>query len=101
MELIKQIKECEAQAQQIVEQAKTEAAGRAEKERRKRQQALQQAEQNRREAVEKAAAQAQLEGLKEVERLKADAQHRCRQLHDKAKGRIDAAVAKVTSYIRG
>ncbi len=59
MELIKKIKKAEAQAQEIIEQAKIEAAGRAEEGRENRHQALIDAEQHRKKATEAAIAEAQ------------------------------------------
>ena len=47
MELIKQIKQAEAQAQQIIDQAKADAAKQAEEGRQNRQRAMTKAEQQR------------------------------------------------------
>jgi vacuolar-type H+-ATPase subunit H len=51
MELIKQIKQAEAQAQEIIEKARTDAVKQADEGRRKRQAAIDQAEQERRKAT--------------------------------------------------
>ena len=101
MELIKKIKQTEAQAQQIIEQAKTDAAGRAEKMREDQRIALGQDEQERKKAVEAAVATAQSQGLEETERLKTQAEKDRRQLRDKANTKMPAAVAKVMDYLKG
>ena len=101
MELIKKIKQTETQAQQIVEQARADAAGRAEKMREDQHAALGQAEQERKKAVEAAVATAQSQGLGEAEQLKAQAEQDRRQLRDKANAKMPAAVAKVMDYLKG
>ena len=99
MELIKKIKQTEAQAQQIIEQAKTEAAGQAEHERQSREQALAQAEQKRKKAIEDAIDAAQEQGLAEIEALKAQAEKDRQHLRDRADSKMAAAVAKVMDYL--
>jgi len=101
MELIKKIKETEAQAQQIIEQAGADAVSRAEKMREDQRVALAQAEQERKKAVEAAVAKAQSQGLEETEKLKAQAEKDRRQLRDKANAKMPAAVARVMDYLKG
>ena len=101
MELIKKIKQTEAQAQQIIEQARADAAGRAEKMREDQRIALGQDEQERKKAVEAAVATAQSQGLEETERLKTQAEKDRRKLRDKANAKMPAAVAKVMDYLKG
>lgn len=101
MELIKKIKQTEAQAQQIIEQARADAAGRAEKMREDQRIALGQDEQERKKAVEAAVATAQSQGLEETEQLKTQAEKDRRQLRDKANTKMPAAVAKVMDYLKG
>ncbi len=101
MELIKKIKQSEAQAQEIIEQAKVEAAKQAEKGRENRLEAMTEAEQQRKEATEAAIAEAQSQGSAEVERLKAQAEDQRRQLRDKTANKMATAAAKVMDYLRG
>ena len=101
MELIKKIKQAETQAQEIIENAKTQAAGQAEKDRENRQKALLEVEQQRNKATEAAIAAAQSQGRAEVENLKEQAENRRRQLHDKAGSRMATAAARVMDYLRG
>ena len=101
MELIKKIKQTETQAQEIIEQAKADAAGRAEKLREDHRQNLEQAEKERKKAVEAAVAEAQSQGLAEAEQLEAQAEKDRRKLRDKANARMAGAAAKVMDYLRG
>jgi len=101
MELIKQIKQTEAEAQQIIEQAKNQAAREAEQGRIARRKALEQAEQERKRAIEAAISAAQTQGQTEVERLKAEATKQRKAIRDYAAGRTPGAVAKVVNHIRG
>jgi V/A-type H+-transporting ATPase subunit G/H len=100
MELIKQIKQSEAQARQIIDQAKIDAAKQAEVGRQNRQQDLAKAEQQRTKATESAVAAAQKEASAEVENLKAKAENERQQLRDKANTKMPPAVAKVMEYLR-
>jgi vacuolar-type H+-ATPase subunit H len=101
MELIKKIKQTETQAQEIIEQAKADALGRTEKMREEQRLALEQAEQERKKATEAAVAQAQSQGLREAEQLKAQAEKDRRKLCDKANAKMAGAIAKVMDYLRG
>jgi len=101
MELIKKIKQSEAQAQEIIEQAKADAARQAGKGRESRLAALTQAEQRRKKATEAAVAEARAQGRSEIEQLKAQAEDQRRQLREKAANKIAAAAAKVMDYLRG
>lgn len=101
MELIKKIKQTEAQAQEIIEKAKADAVSRAEKMREDQRVALGRAEQERKKAIEAAVATAQSQGLEEAEKLKAQAEKDRRQLRDKANAKMPAAVARVMDYLKG
>ncbi|MHC4620069.1 MAG: hypothetical protein ACYTEQ_20165 [Planctomycetota bacterium] len=101
MELIKKIKQTEAEAQEIVERAKAEAATRAEQRRKSRSQVLEQAEQQRKKTIEAAVARAESEGLAEVQQLKAKAEKDRRLLRDKVNPRIGPGVARVMDYLKG
>jgi V/A-type H+-transporting ATPase subunit G/H len=99
MELIKKIKQSEAQARQIIEQAKADVAKQAEQARKDRQQALAKAEQERKKTVEAAVAAAEKEALAEVEKLNAKAEKDRKQLRDNVKDKMAQAVGKVTDYV--
>ena len=101
MELIKKIKQAEAQAQEIIEQAKTAAAAQAEKGRENQLKALEQAEQQRKKTIEDAVAAARTQALAEDENLKAQAEKNRRKLHDKANAKINKIAAKVIDYLKG
>ncbi|MHC4543308.1 MAG: hypothetical protein ACYTDW_00855 [Planctomycetota bacterium] len=100
MELIKQIKQAEAQAQQILDQAKANVARQAEEARKNRQQALAKAEQERTKVTEAAVAAARSQATVEVENLKAKAENSRQQLRDKTNNKMPPAVAKVMEYLR-
>ena len=100
MELIKKIKKAEAQAQEIIEQAKIEAAEQAEEGRENRHQALIDAEQHRKKATEAAIAEAQARGRAEVDKLKAQAESKRQELRNKTGSRMATAAAQVTDYLR-
>ena len=99
MELIKQIKKAEAQAQQIIDQAKADAAKQAEENRKNRQQDLAKAEQQRTKATEAAVATAQAQATAEVETLKAQAEKDRQQLRDHVADKMAQAVGKVMDYV--
>jgi V/A-type H+-transporting ATPase subunit G/H len=101
MELIKKIKKAEAQAQEIIEQARIEAAEQADKDRENRRQALIDAEQHRKRATESAIAEAQARGRAEVDKLKAQAENKRQELRNKTSSRMATAATKVTDYLRG
>ena len=101
MELIKKIKQTEAEAQEIVERARAEAASRAEQGREGRGQVLERAEQQRKRTIKAAVVRAESEGLAEVQQLKAQAVEDRKQLRDKVNPRIGPAVAKVMDYLKG
>ena len=101
MELIKKIKQAEAQAQEIVEQAKAKADKLAAEERANRLKRIEEAERQRKKAIEAALSAAKKQGLVEVDNLKAKAEKQRQQLHDKAADKIPAATAKVMEQLRG
>jgi len=101
MELIKKIKQSEAQAQEIIEQAKAEAAGQAEKGRENRFAAMTEVEQQRKKTTEAAIAEAKSKANAEVEKLKAQAQEQRQQLRDKVGSKMATASEKVMDYLRG
>ena len=101
MDLIKKIKQTEAQAQEIIEQARARVAEQAEKERRSRLETLELAEQDRKRATEAAVAAAHSYGLSEIEKLKAQAEEDRRKLNDEVAVKIAPAAAKVMDYLKG
>ena len=100
MELIKKIKHAETQAQEIIEQAGAQAAGQAETGRQNRRQALDEAERERKKAIEAAVAAAQSQGLAEIENLKSQAEKKRHQLREKTSGKMAPAAAKVMDYLK-
>ena len=101
MELIKKIKQAEARAREIIKQAKDETAGRAEKGRRDRLQAVEKTERERKRAIEAAIAEAQSQGLAEIKQLKARAEKNRQKLRDKVDAKTAGAVAKLMEHIKG
>ena len=100
MELIKKIKETEAEAQRLIEQAKTDAAEALSKSRQSEQQAIEQAERDRKKAIDSAIAAGQKQGQAEAQVLKAEGNKKREQLRDKAKSQMNAAVSKVLEHLR-
>ncbi len=101
MELIKKIKQAESEAQEIINRTKSESASQAEQGRINRVDALEQAEQERKKAIDSAVAKAESEGLAEVGNLKSQAENDRQGLRDKSKSKMAGAVAKVAKYLRG
>lgn len=101
MELIKKIKQAEAQARKIIEQAEGEAAGLAQKGRADRANALEQAAAGRKRAIDAAVSLGQSQGQAEIEVLKAEAGRTSQNLRKKAEAKILTAVAKVMEYLKG
>jgi len=100
MELIKKIKQAEAQAQDIIEKAKADAVNQALQGRKKRQEAMVAAEQERRKAIDAAVAKARSQGQAQVKKLKDDSQGRKQQLQDETKVKMAVAVEKVVAYLK-
>jgi vacuolar-type H+-ATPase subunit H len=101
MELIKKIKEAEAQAQEIIDRAKADTVRMAEEGRKKRLAALSEDEQRRKKAITSAVAAAKSDGLAEAQKLKEQARKGRQGLRQKAEGKIAAAVARVMDYLKG
>ena len=62
---------------------------------------MEQAERERRKAIEAAVTEAKTKGQVESNTLMAEGQKKREQLGDKAKERMESAVAKVLEYLRG
>ena len=101
MELIKQIKDAEQQAKEIVETAKAGAVTIAEQGKARQLELRSQAEDERKAAIEKAIAQAEQDGQAEVEELKAQGTAARSELESKARGKMDAAAEKVMDKLKG
>lgn len=101
MELIKKIKQTEEQGREIIEQAKAQAVKQAEQNRQKRLESMAAAEQDRKNAIERSIAQAQTEGLAEIEELKNQAENSRRQLRESVSGKTAPAVQNVMDYLKG
>lgn len=101
MELIRQIRQAEAEAQQLIEKGKADAAALAEQSRQRRRQRLEEAEQQRKKAIESAVARARDQALADAQNLKTKAEQQRRQLRDSVSGKIPSAVAKVVGFLKG
>jgi len=101
MELIKKIKEAEAQGQEIVKEGKLEADELHNRGRTSRNEAMEKAEQERKKAIEAAVAEAGSRGVEEIRQLKAQAEKDQVQLRDMAANKMPAVVSKVMDYVRG
>ena len=101
MELIRKIQQAEAQAQEIIEQAKKEIAKWAQQNRDNQIKAQEEAEQERKKTIEAAIAQAQLQAQKEIETLKAQAQSQQQQIRKIAETKMPQVIAKVVNHITG
>ena len=100
MELIKKIKEAEAQSQEIIDRAKADTVRLAEEGRKKRLAVLSDAEQQRKRAIQSALAAARSQGLAEAQKLKEQARKERQGLRQKAEGKIAAAAARVMNYLK-
>jgi len=101
MELIKKIKQAEAEAQEIIKDAKAETAKQAEEGLDSRKELLAEAERERVKAIEAAIAEAKSQGLKEADGLKAQAEKDREKLRGEAGNKMASAVTKVMDYLRG
>ncbi|MFC1738930.1 Tc toxin subunit A [Planctomycetota bacterium] len=101
MELIKKIKEAEKQAQQIIDKAKSEAAEQIEQFRQRQVQVLEEAEVTRKEQTKAAVAEAETKTKVELQDIQKQADKDRRQLHDKAKAKMDKTIDKVMDYLKG
>ncbi len=100
MELIKQIKEAEAQAKEIVEQAKVDAATITEDAMRRQSEQMDAAQEARKQAIERALGEAESAGQSEVEDLKAQAAEEQQQLQSRAGAKIDHCARRVMDHLR-
>jgi len=95
MELVKKIKETERQAQEIIQQAKRDAARRADEWKEKKSQMLAYAEAERRKTIEENIAKARREADEEIKSLKGAQESKRQELQNKASARKEATVRKI------
>jgi len=100
MELIKQIKEAEAQARETVGQGKKDASRIVDDARKRRQEDRRAAEESRIEAISRAKAEGQTAGEAEIDRLKNEAEQRKRQLQESSGGKVEECVGRVMGYLQ-
>ena len=101
MELIKQIKEAEAEAKKIVEQAKADAVEMGEQAKAKRAEMLAAAEEQRKKAIAVSVEKAEAQGNGELAVLMATWQQEKEGLEASARGKMDECVAKVMEWFKG
>lgn len=99
MELIKNIKNAEAQGKELIEKAKADAVSEAQQLRQRQDEALEAARLQRRQAVETAEAEAEAQGQLEVEKLEQQAEELKNNLRNTAAGKKDSAVNEITSQV--
>lgn len=100
MELIKKIKQAEAQARQIVEQAKSQVSEQAKNAQANRLDILTQGEQERKKTIETAVSTGRSQALAEIENLKAQAEENRSQLREKTDSKMASAVQRVLEHIK-
>ncbi len=101
MELIKKIKQTEAQAQEIVAQARADSTVMAEQQKKAQGQSMDQAQQERKKAIDASVAQAASEGESEVEQLRSQAEQLRKELREKTKPAIAGAAEKIVDFLKG
>lgn len=99
MELIKQIKQAEAESKQIVEQAKAESTQILAATAAERSKKLEQAGLERNEIIKKAVSLAKTQGLAEAEQLKATAERALKDLRENAAKKSNSVVAKIVEAV--
>ena len=101
MELIKKIKQAEAQARQIIDQSKADAAKKTDDAAKKHRDAVEQAEISRKKAIEAAIADAQSRACDNITKLQKQAEKDMQQTRDKTSGKMAAATTMVLDYLKG
>lgn len=100
MELIKQIKDAENQAKDIVEKAKQEASAVIEAARKQRAERIQQAQKRRNQAIDDAVALAEQDGKAQTEQLSGQGQEQIAALKASASKKMQSCVEKVVSRVQ-
>jgi len=99
MEIIKQIKAAESQANEIIEKAKAKAVQITEDFSKNRQKQLADAAEKRHVAISKAVDEAEADGKGQVEKLVAEGSSLRSEMEKKAQTKIDTEAAKVVANI--
>ena len=100
MELIKQIKQAEAESKQIIEQAKAESAQMIAASAAKGIQEIKEAGLKRNEIIEKVVNDAKAQGMAQAQQLKTQAEQTLEALRNKANERSESAVAKIAETVK-
>jgi V/A-type H+-transporting ATPase subunit G/H len=100
MELIKQIKEAEKQAQEIVEKAKRESASLSDEAQRQRDELLKQSQQRRIEAIEDALNKAEKEGKAQADQIAQAGAEAVSSLKASCSPKIQSCVEKILSRLQ-
>ena len=101
MELIKKIKQTEAQAQEIVAQARADSTVLADQQNKSQVQSMDHAQQDRKKSIDAAVSHAASQGEGEIEDLRAQAEQARNELREKTKPAIAGAVGKVVDFLKG
>lgn len=100
MELIKQIKNAEAQSKQLIEQAEAKSAQMLAAAANENRQQLEQAAKQRDEIIKKAVSHGREQGLAEAEKLKATAEQVLKDLRKNAAKKSDSTVTKIVEEVK-
>jgi len=100
MELIRQIKDAEAAAKKLVEEAKSYCTSSIDNAVRQRAEKLSQLQQDRQRRIEQSHADGQKQGLAESQQLKAQSLQAMQQLEQKAAAKAELAVNTVIEFIK-
>ncbi|MFI4912126.1 MAG: hypothetical protein ACIAQZ_10715 [Sedimentisphaeraceae bacterium JB056] len=99
MEIIKEIKEAEKQAKEIVSEAKEKAAEITEQAKKQRAQSLEDRRSVRRETIEKAVDDADNEASMQASSLEMESNKICQDINSKTGQSLNDAVEKVTGFV--
>lgn len=99
MELIKQIKDAENQAKEIVEQARKDAAARVEQERLAYEQQLRNAQKERQQIIGNAITQAEKDTESRVAELIEQGRKQIEAVRAACQGKVDACAAKIVATL--
>ena len=99
MELIKQIKDAENQAKEMVEKARKDAVVKTEQERLAYEQQLRAAQKERQQVIDNAIAQAEKDTQRQVAELIEQGRKQIEAVRAACQGRVDACAAKVVAKL--
>ncbi|MHC5082778.1 MAG: hypothetical protein ACYTET_02410 [Planctomycetota bacterium] len=100
MELIKQIKEAEKQAKEIVDKGRQDAAALMDQARAERAEKMKQVQQTRIEAIERAVADAETQGTSQVETLAGEGDQAVSAMKEAASAKVAGCVKKVVAGLQ-